>query len=122
MPQNREERLAKKKEYREKNKVKLAKDFKEWWAKNSDRRIVINKQWKANNQDKCKITSWKAIGIIDTDMDLLYEVFMKETKCWICDVEFSKSNHKCLDHDHSIKDGNNVRYICCRNCNLHIIG
>ena len=122
MPKSREEKLAQRKEYREKNKVRLAEEFKVWWAKNSAISIVKNKQWKANNPDKCKIQHWKSWGIIDTDMDLLYEVYMKETKCWICDVEFSKSNHKCLDHDHSIKYGNNVRYICCKNCNIHIIG
>ena len=122
MPKTREERLAQRKEYRERNKERLAKEYKEWWAKNGADRAAINKQWKTENRDKVKIQKWKSMGIIDCDFDLLYEEYLKETNCWICGVEFSKSNHKCLDHNHDIKDDDNVRYICCRTCNIHIIG
>ena len=122
MAKTREEKLAQRKEYRDANKEKLAKEFKEWYDINREGTYARAKKWKENNPDKCKITKWKLNGIIDGDFDLLYEVYIKENNCWICGVYFCVSNHRCLDHDHDIKDDDNVRYICCRNCNIHIIG
>jgi hypothetical protein len=67
------------------------------------------------------ISNWKRIGVIDGDYDLLFEVYNKETNCWICLEPFNKRNNKHLDHDHNITDENNVRYICCRSCNVSLL-
>ena len=37
----------------------------------------------------------------------------------ICDNEFKDSRDRHLDHDHETGE---VRYICCRTCNLYILG
>tara|TARA_R110000824_G_scaffold15420_1_gene64939 strand:- start:169 stop:585 length:417 start_codon:yes stop_codon:yes gene_type:complete len=67
-----------------------------------------------------KIASWKYQGIISSDWDLLYEKFINTTHCGLCNIELiegKKTNSRCLDHDHDIKDGDNVRYILCHKCN-----
>ena len=48
-------------------------------------------------------------------------MFINQTNCWICDKQFDKKGDRCLDHDHCIKDVPNVRFVCCRKCNLHIL-
>ena len=116
-------------------------------AKASNKRK--SEKWKANNREKClenykkynlehkeekahyhktnenhyknrTISNWKRIGVIDGDYDLLFEVYDKETNCWICLEPFNKRINKHLDHDHHITDENNVRYICCRSCNISL--
>ena len=64
------------------------------------------------------IYNWKRIGIIDTDYDLLFEVYKKETNCWICGKEFIKRLDKHLDHDH---DTGEARYVCCCSCNCQVV-
>ena len=70
---------------------------------------------------KVIIRIWKSRGIIDEDFNSLYEMFIEQTNCWICDKEFEPKGDRCLDHDHSIDDGPNVRYVCCRSCNMHFL-
>tara|TARA_R110000765_G_C18487948_1_gene553557 strand:+ start:82 stop:492 length:411 start_codon:yes stop_codon:yes gene_type:complete len=67
-----------------------------------------------------KIASWKSQGIISADWGLLYETFINTTHCELCAIELiegKKTNSRCLDHDHNIKDDDNVRYILCHKCN-----
>ncbi len=71
-----------------------------------------------------RISRWKARGIICDDWDALYERYLSTTHCEKCDVELTGSNprtrtSKCVDHDHSIKDRENVRGILCNACNLN---
>jgi len=72
---------------------------------------------------KCqRISCWKSQGIITDNYDALHERFMSTTHCEKCDVELTGSNprtrtSKCVDHDHSIKDRENVRAIICNACN-----
>ena len=109
------------KKYRENNKKKIALKNKEWNNNNKEYR----KQYKIYNPKTDIISLWKSRGVIDDDYDLLYEYFITQTNCWICDKVFNKDivmDRKCLDHDHDITDDNNVRYICCNYCNLHIVG
>ena len=122
MPKSREERLAQRKEYREKNKERLKSEFKELYKKNRECELIRMKVWKDNNPKLCRINKWKLRGIIDGDFDSFYEYWIKETNCMICGIKYSKSNHKCVDHDWSIKNDDNIRYICCRNCNVHVVG
>jgi len=119
---NKEKEKARIKEYRAKNKEKEALKKKEWYQKNKERIKSYKKQYYSENRDKSRIRKWKSQGIIDGDFPLLNEVFEKETHCWICCVEYSKTRRKCVDHDHSIKDQPNVRYICCHSCNSNVVG
>ena len=122
MAKTREEILAQRKEYREANKEKLALKFKEWYEINREVTQERAQKWKKENPKKLKIIAWKKIGIIDADLGAVYDMWIKETNCMICNIEYCVSNHRCLDHDHGIKDDDNIRYVCCRNCNVHIIG
>jgi len=101
-------RIANKK-YKDTNKEKIAEQ---------------NKKYQKENPKSMRISHWKRQGIIDDDYDLLYDVFIKETNCWICGKDFNKDivmDRKCLDHDHDITDDGNVRYILCHYCNLYVV-
>jgi len=115
---DKEERIAYYKEYYQKNKEKR----KEYYQKNIEKEKARCKKYYDNNPDKFRIRNWKDQGIIDGDFDLLNEVFKEQTHCWICLEEYIGTRIKCLDHDWSIKDDSNPRYICCNVCNLHVVG
>jgi len=101
------------KRYRERNKEKLKEKNKE---KLKERQKKYHKTspvyYKYNT-----IYSWKQQGIIDDDYDLLFEVYVKQTHCWICGKEYDKRINRHLDHDHETGE---VRYICCRSCNAKL--
>ena len=65
-----------------------------------------------------KINNWKQMGIIDTDLDLLYEFYILQTNCMVCGIEFKDRRNRHLDHNHSTGD---VRYICCCKCNTSFL-
>ena len=109
-----------KKQYYLANKEKIAKYHKQYFLDNTEK----IKQYYLDNPKINIISEWKRQGVIDNDWDSLYEYFIKETNCWICDKVFNKDinmDRRCLDHDHDLLDEPNVRYICCNYCNLHII-
>jgi len=69
-----------------------------------------------------RIRRWKHQGIISEDYDALYERFMSTTHCENCSVLLTTGcgrTGKCLDHDHDIKDRENVRAVLCNACNLN---
>ena len=72
---------------------------------------------------KNRIGNWKTMGIICGDWDALYERFMTTTHCENCDVLLTggglSRTGKCLDHDHSINDRENVRGVLCHACNTN---
>ena len=87
-------------------------------------KAISNKKWKLNNNKTYKISRWKQQGIIDDDYDLLYEYFIKETNCMICNKFYNNDNivdRRCLDHDNTLLYELNIRYICCWNCNINTI-
>ena len=69
-----------------------------------------------------KIRGWRLRGIICDDWDAMYQRYYNTSHCELCNVElisnkFSVPNRRCLDHDHSITDRENVRGIICQGCN-----
>jgi len=71
-----------------------------------------------------RISKWKRRGIISDDYDALYERFMSTQHCDKCGVVLTSGGRttrttKCVDHDHSIKDRENVRAIICNACNIN---
>ena len=84
-------------------------------------RIRLTKQKYCQTQKGKKsnmINHWKRKGIIDDDLGAVYDVYIKETKCWICQNKFKNTKDRCLDHDH---DSGEIRYICCQYCNRHLL-
>ena len=77
-----------------------------------------------NGIKRHRIGTWKFKGIITDDYDALYERFINTSHCEKCDVELTSGGWntrttRCVDHDHSIKDRENVRGILCNACNIN---
>jgi len=109
-------------EAEKKERVRIA--CKKYYEENKKKIAEYHKKYQKENPKSYIIAKWKIRGIIDDDYDLLYDVFIKETNCWICGKEFNKDNgmdKRCLDHDHDITDDGNVRYILCGYCNLYVV-
>lgn len=69
-----------------------------------------------------RISNWKRRGIICPDYDALYERYIATTHCEKCNVVLTAGcsrTGRCVDHDHSIDDRENVRAILCMACNLN---
>ena len=126
--ENKDKIAATKKAYYQKNKDKVA----EWRKENREEIIKYVKGWRKLNNEKikewvqsekgkksCKISSWKHIGVISDDFDVLYEKYITTNNCENCDIELVSgtglSNKKHLDHSH---ETNLFRNILCGNCNI----
>ena len=115
------------KEYREKNKEKAKQYQKEWNEKNKEKRKQYNKEWNQSEAGKKskRIGQWKFKGIITEDYDALYEKYINTKNCELCDIVLTTNRYptkttRCLDHDHSITDRDNVRNIICNSCNVKL--
>ncbi len=69
-----------------------------------------------------RIRNWKFRGVIFSDYNLLYDIYMNTTHCDLCKVKLTDdilrtATTRCLDHDHNITDCENVRNILCHKCN-----
>tara|TARA_R100001594_G_scaffold52181_1_gene85717 strand:- start:35 stop:493 length:459 start_codon:yes stop_codon:yes gene_type:complete len=149
MPQkNREEYLQYQKEYRQKNKEKgkeYQKEYlkknrdkaneraKEWYKQNKEKNHEYQKEYRQKNKDKIKkynessqgiksmrISRWRRCGVIHSDFDELYEIYLNTKNCELCSVELTEDKKitkttKCLDHDHNT---GLFRNILCNSCNV----
>ena len=92
------------------------------------------KQYRLDNKEKIKenrqtpkgkkmktINKWNHRGIIDPDLGAVYDYYIKQTNCMICLKEFKNTKNSHLDHGKEVIDGSNIRYICCHNCNCHLL-
>ena len=62
------------------------------------------------------IYDWKRRGLIYGDYNALYETYIKTTECQYCQIEFTKNNCRCMDHDHTT---GLFRKIVCHRCNVY---
>ena len=111
------------KEYREKNKENMKKLNKEYYNKNKKKLLDFRKTEEGRKLGR--IANWKTYGVIFCDYDLLYDIYINTTHCDVCKIKFSEDKKRskttrCLDHDHTITDCENVRAIVCHSCNVKI--
>lgn len=93
-----------------------------YYYTNRKKCLEMQMNYVKNNPEKrtksIRIHNWKRKGIIDTDFDLLHEVYKKQTHCWICGHKYKHTQERCLDHDHETGE---IRYICCIVCNTKLL-
>jgi len=116
------ERLAKKeKEYRENNKDNIAKKKKEIYEKNKEQITEYNKKYKQTPKGKKIniISMWKRRGLIDDNYNKLYDDYLENTECQECGVTYGVlgdgTTFKCMDHDH---ETGLFRNFLCTGCNV----
>ena len=109
------------KRYRLKNKEKIKAYDRQYRQDNKEARQELNNLYRKTPSGKksIRITKWKSIGIIDEDLGAVYDYYILETNCMICNKKYKGSEDRCLDHHHL--EGY-IRYICCQYCNLHVVG
>ena len=64
-----------------------------------------------------KISEWKSRGLIAINYDLIYDRWYYSSHCDECKCEYSKGNHKCMDHCHNT---GLFRNILCHSCNSNL--
>ena len=107
---NKKYNLEHKEERKEKRKANRANENK-WQKENRIKKPEVYKKRDAKS-------SWKCSGIIYDDFEEVFTHYINCIRCEYCDTEFKNSLDRCLDHDHSIIDKNNVRGVLCRQCNF----
>jgi len=107
-----------------KDPVKLKEYSRLYYLKNKEKKKEYYKEYRQSEQRKKsrRISDWKLYGILCFDWNLLYDIFLKTTHCELCNVELNTNTktRKCLDHDHSITDKFNIRYVLCHSCNCKL--
>jgi adenylate kinase family enzyme len=75
---------------------------------------VKSKIFGTNTYKSMTIHNWKRYGVVCEDFDMLYQEYIKKTKCEHCCKDFKSTTDRCLDHDHST---GLFRAVVCRSCN-----
>ena len=81
------------------------KEYKKWY-KNTPRGKMIH-----------TISSWKYIGLIAINYEIIYDRWYYSSHCENCKCEYTTKNKKCMDHDH---DTGLFRNILCNSCNSNL--
>ena len=121
--QSKQYRLNNKEKYKQyylNNKEKLSGYYIQYNLDNKEQIKEKMKEWKQSPEGKksIRISAWKTRGIIDEDLGAVYDYYFKQTNCMICLKQFKSTKDRHLDHDH---DTGEIRYICCNNCNCHLL-
>lgn len=101
-----------KKQWEDRNKVKINKTQKEWRDNNKDKMKVIQKRYRTNNPDSHRKYLMQKYGITEKIYDLMVKV--QKGKCLICK---EKPKRLYVDHCH---ETNIVRGLLCNKCNQGI--
>ena len=122
MPPISEKRKQYMREYRLKNKDKIKESQRQYRLENKEKYKQHCREYEQTPERKKSqtIRRWKQQGIIFHDFDLLYEIYTQTTHCDECNCLLNQCDRsrKCVDHDHSITDDENVRNILCLSCNV----
>ena len=106
MAQSNEERAAKRKIRREKNKERDAEKAKIYYQTPDGKKSTT-------------ISNWKKRGLIDSHGDKYekrYQSYLQSPHCEACKSGYKDSFDRCMDHDH---DTGTYRQFLCRHCNRH---
>jgi len=91
------------KKYRDANKEKQKKYFKEY--RNSEK-----------GKRSERISSWKYAGLVSDDYDAIYDRWMNTNNCDCCNISIKEGKAgKVMDHCHKTRK---FRNILCHNCNI----
>ena len=103
-----------------KGKEVRKKHHQNWTDKNQE--YIIDYQAKYRNRPEYHkqntIYHWKGRGLIETEeysYDDLYEAYLQQGYCELCNNPFRDSTDRCMDHDH--KTGL-FRDFLCKSCNV----
>ena len=107
MPLSKEQMKIYNKKYEEDNREKLQEYRRQYYQS-------------ARGKKSLKISSWKKVGLVCKDYDLLYSNYLAETHCDRCRCRFGvvgdgTGTFKCMDHSHITGEFRN--FLCCK-CNL----
>lgn len=75
--------------------------------------ILLKNKTDPRRLKSARINNWKRRGIIG-DYEVLYTKYLNTDKCENCQIEFTETKNKCLDHCHITGE---FRFVLCRNCN-----
>jgi hypothetical protein len=75
---------------------------------------ISSKIYRTPQYKSAKIRKWKKRGVVCEDFDMLYQEYIKKTKCEHCDKDFKSTRNRHLDHDHST---GLFRAVVCQACN-----
>ncbi len=119
---NKEKIAARMKEYRERNKEKISEQVKEYRERNKEKKATYMKEFDQTPKAKRAktICVWKKRGLIHDDYDRLYDAYLDSTNCEECGIKYGTygdgtQTFKCLDHDH--QNGYFRNFLCC-SCNI----
>ena len=84
--------------------------------------LPITRQILQAHQKERRIRGWKKqdIRVLHDDWDAFYTYYQEIKRCQKCRIKFKDEccpQMKVVDHDHYIKEGDNVRAIICLSCN-----
>jgi hypothetical protein len=77
---------------------------------------IKSKHYATPKHKSTKICHWKLRGVVCEDFDMLYQEYIKKTKCEHCCKDFKSTTDRCLDHDHST---GLFRAVVCQSCNVN---
>ena len=111
--EHKEERAIYDKKYNQEHKEESSEQSKKYYQENKEK---IKEQRKTPARKKsATMADWKHSGLIDDNMDELYERYIICEHCEHCGKEFKNSYDRCMDHDHQT---GLFRAFLCRSCNL----
>jgi len=131
---NKEKLKEHSRKYKLDNKEKRAEYDRQYYLDNKEKIKEQTRKYNLQNKEKIKeyrqslqgkksnkISSWKTMGLLwDTqeEIDEIYERWLNSERCEKCNIEYTETNIKNMDHEH--KDGKygKFRNVLCNRCNI----